>query len=109
MIWDHSLLDRLEAVAWDYTAWVPDAVVMLIGPNDELRDEMVRDRVRATDVPHETRACAYLPYTAPSTRASTLLVWQVVGGNKFVKKYTTLLEHVATSYADAKTKPAIIA
>ena len=68
-------------LTWDYTQWVPDAVVILIGPNDE-----------------EPLLAAENNMTNPSGLKSS----------KFVAAYLQLLEMVATNYKSAPTPPKMV-
>lgn len=66
---------------WDYTKWTPDAVVILIGPNDESLTKLVGASAQG---PHGQ------------------------GGGKFIAAYKALLDKVANNYKDAKPAPKII-
>lgn len=67
---------------WDYTKWTPDAVVILIGPNDESLTKLVG-------------ASAQKPQ-GQSTNSI------------FITAYKALLNQVAKNYKDAKPAPKII-
>jgi hypothetical protein len=85
-----------SAAAWDFTSWVPDAVVMLIDPNDE--SKLAGPALGVVEQPESARAVSDQATARPQTPR----------GEHFVKKYVQLLTLVATVYADAPTKPAII-
>ena len=70
--------------SWDYSSWVPDAVLILIGPNDEI----VLSSANASRSEHEVGAG--------------------VGNAKFIKQYLQLLTMVATNYKHAATPPKIV-
>jgi hypothetical protein len=70
---------------WDYTKWVPNAVIMLIGPNDEM------DKGIGIDSKNFTRK-----------------VNAGYESKKFITQYLKLLDYVAAAYAKASTKPQII-
>ena len=71
---------------WDYARWVPDAVVMLIGPNDES---------------FLARRFGSGANNGNGTTAS-------YSGSNFIKQYTDLLDYVAGAYAAAPAAPKII-
>ena len=77
--------------SWDYTRWVPDAVVMLIGPNDEsfLARRFGGGQAAASGSGSNGTAASY-------------------GGANFIKQYTNLLDYVAGAYAAAPAAPKII-
>ena len=72
-----------NSLAWDYTKWVPDAVVILIGPNDE-------ESILSSSSSSSNK-------TAPELKSS-----------KFIAAYLQLLDMVATNYKAAPTKPKIV-
>ena len=67
--------------AWDYSKWTPDAVVILIGPNDELSIE---------------------------GKESVLGRGVNASSSSFIASYIQLLEMVATNYKAAPTSPKIV-
>lgn len=67
---------------WDYTKWTPDAVVILIGPNDESLTRMVG-------------VSAQKPNGQSTNKA-------------FITAYKALLDKVAKNYKDAKPAPKIV-
>ena len=74
---------------WNYSAWVPDAVVILIGPNDEMRDGSI------------SRSS---PPIRPGSNSSS-----ADGRPKgFIKAYLSLLNQVAENYEGVTVPPKII-
>jgi len=71
-----------ESQKWDYSSWTPDAVVILIGPNDE------------SDV------------TAPFS--SNVTAPKALKGKSFVAAYLSLLTQIAKNYKNASPPPKII-
>ena len=59
-----TILDYTNGFAkeqrWDYTQWIPDAVVILIGPNDEMSNKVSAPRLRATSRSSRNRYSYYL-------------------------------------------------
>jgi hypothetical protein len=70
---------------WNYSQWVPDAVVMLIGPNDESLGEggLVAN---STGGAHKNSAAL-----AAGAGAG-------VSGSRFIKQYTNLLDYFVGAY-----------
>ena len=68
---------------WNFTKWVPDAVVMLIGPNDEAK-----------------RRGGFGAMLQPSLGK--------YDGKSFIAAYLELCEEVAKSYANAPNPPALV-
>jgi hypothetical protein len=75
-----------DSTPWDYTKWVPDAVIMLIGPNDEM-----------TGVDADNTNFTSAMTASPGYESK-----------KFISQYLNLLNYVAKAYAKASTKPQII-
>ena len=73
---------------WDFASWTPDAVVILIGPNDEFIAGQGADNVSVV-----------LPTTVEARR---------VAGAKFVAAYVELLNEVATAYDGVAVPPPIV-
>ena len=80
---------------WDFSTWVPDAVVMLIGPNDEslLRRIGERDGAAVVEAAEEGAAAGAVAGD---------------GSGSFVKAYLALMTEVASAYADAPTPPKLV-
>ena len=73
---------------WNYSAWVPDAVVILIGPNDEMRDGSISR-------------------SSPPIRSGSNS--SADGRPKgFIKAYLSLLNQVAENYEGVTVPPKII-
>jgi len=66
---------------WDYSQWIPDAVVILIGPNDEV------------------------PLSAAGGNVTK---WNELKSSKFIASYLQLMEMVATNYKGAATPPKMV-
>jgi hypothetical protein len=75
---DFTLGFDTDGPKWNHSAWVPDAVVILIGPNDEMR-------------------------TRPGQHARARR-----GGSHFVEDYLQLLTQVAKGYAGVPVPPKIV-
>ena len=83
---------------WNYSRWVPDAVMILIGPNDEYEYEGPHE--------HEEHEHAHAAAEKPSHENSGLK--KEVGSKSFIKKYLGLLNRIKGDYAGAATTPKII-
>ena len=82
---------------WNYSQWTPDAVVMLIGPNDESTQRHIHPGSRTSG------NAARL-----SKRENTAHPVSRYDGRQFVKDYLQLMNMVAHNYQHAAVKPKII-
>lgn len=85
-VMDYTLGFDSDGGLWNYSAWVPDAVVILIGPNDEvpMLDQGQLQQQRGAAVAAGR------------------------GGSKFIKDYLQLLTQVAKNYKGAPVPPKIV-
>ena len=90
---------------WNYSRWVPDAVMILIGPNDEYEYEGQNEYEGQYEHAHE-HAHAAAEKEKPSHENSGLK--KEVGSKSFIKKYLGLLNRIKGDYAGAATTPKII-
>ena len=80
-----------SAPAWNFSSWVPDAVVVLIGPNDEA--------VKAAEAVEPAEAVEAADEGGMGGRAA---------GDAFVQAYLELCTLVATQYAKAPDPPKLV-
>ena len=80
---------------WNFSTWVPDAVVILIGPNDESLRRRIGERAGAAVIE-----------AAEKDEAAGAVAGG--GSGSFVKAYRALMTEVASAYADAPTPPKLV-
>ena len=88
-VMDYTLGFDSSGGMWNYSSWVPDAVVILIGPNDEV-PMLGGQQPQPADV-------------ASSSSSSSSR-----GGSKFIKDYLKLLSQVANNYKGVAVPPKIV-
>jgi hypothetical protein len=77
---------------WNYSQWTPDAIVLLIGPNDESRSS--HNRRAATPQISRRGGHRQAASTGAATRSGT-----PVSGGQFIADYIDLLDRLVENYA----------
>jgi hypothetical protein len=80
-VMDNTLGFDTSGGSWNYSSWVPDAVVILIGPNDEMAMQ---------DINHQSRANRF------------------DGSKNFINHYLQLLKQIAQNYGTISNPPKIV-
>lgn len=91
-----------SAPRWNFSTWVPDAVVLLIGPNDESTAGTIKGMA-----PIE-RASVEGAEAGDAGEEMSRLVRSDDEMSNFVKSYLELCHVVASSYASAPTPPKLV-
>ena len=92
--------------AWDYSKWTPDAVVILIGPNDELPLLPLMPQGSARMLQGSARnARSALNATVIATATGSAAELK---SSKFIAAYLNLLGMVAANYKEASPPPKIV-
>jgi len=91
---------------WNFSQWVPDAVVILIGPNDELTAEYRRRAAMAVE--EVGQPVAEAPVVVEAGEAGVATRPRSPRSSKFITAYLALMTQVAHAYAAAPTPPKIV-
>ena len=91
-VYKHTYGFGEDSPTWNFGSWTPDAVVMLIGPNDE-----------------SMRAAAVAALQGNHSRGAVVEAVEVgTRGKSFIKAYLSLMTEVAGSYASAAVPPKLV-